>query len=277
MAGALTAIESALHAVARQARALTRGKTRQIKTADEIDALKSLAYSWFETFRGELLGTFEEPELSLVDGEFREVLNATGRYSVRSTYVDHLKAAKAALVDLRAQAATRRAGPPPVAAPVGSEAPPLFAALAPDPRMQDILGRRWQEVEKCIAAGAALAATVMMGGLLESLFLARINRAADKRPIFTAKGAPKDKKTGTTSPLSEWTLMHYIEVCHELRWISKSAKDVGGVLREFRNYIHPHKEFTDGVVLSGSDAEMFWSLTKTMTKQILASTAVPPL
>ena len=36
--------------------------------------------------------------------------------------------------------------------------------------MRGILGRRWEECRKCIAADAPLAAVVMMGGLLEALF-----------------------------------------------------------------------------------------------------------
>ncbi len=277
MAGARGAIESALSALDRQARALARGKHRQVRGADEIAALKSLAYSWFESFKPEILGTMTPTELEPVDAAFREVLEATARLSARGKYSGYLKAAKAALVQIRTAAAGRPAGVAPAAPDaLPAEAPPAFGALAPDPRMQEILARRWVEIEKCLAGGAALAATVMMGGLLETLFLARINKAQVKKAIFTTRAAPRDK-TGKTLPLGEWTLISYIEVSHELKWITKSAKEVGSVLREFRNYIHPHKEMADGVVIDASDAEMFWTLTKTMTKQMLASTTVPPV
>jgi hypothetical protein len=53
--------------------------------------------------------------------------------------------------------------------------------------MQEILARRWSEVHACIGANANLAATVMMGGLLETLLLARINVVVNKAAIFTAK------------------------------------------------------------------------------------------
>lgn len=63
--------------------------------------------------------------------------------------------------------------------------------------MQAILQRRWTECVICIAHGAPLAATVMIGGLLEGLLLARINRENNKAPIFTAAAAPKDKQNKT--------------------------------------------------------------------------------
>ncbi len=115
--------------------------------------------------------------------------------------------------------------------------------------MQAILHRRWDEVQRCIRVNAHLAATVMMGGLLESLLLARINASPIQSAVYTAKQAPRDKANKTV-PLNEWKLAQMIEVAHELRWITKSAKDVGHVLRDFRNYIHPHKEFAAAVVIS---------------------------
>ncbi len=136
--------------------------------------------------------------------------------------------------------------------------------------MQAILERRWVEIQSCVAADANLAATVMMGGLLETLLLARINSAPDKSPIFTAKGAPRDKNNKTLA-LSDWKLINMVEVAHELTWITKSAKDVGNVMRDFRNYIHPHKEHTDGVLITSDDAQMFWDVCKAISRQVLSS------
>src|SRR5690349_21206281 len=97
--------------------------------------------------------------------------------------------------------------------------------------MLSILERRWKETLACKRAGADLAATVMLGGLLEALFLARINRMSTQKAVFTAAAAPKDHKTGNTRPLKEWGLKDYLDVANELGWIRQSAKDVGEVLR----------------------------------------------
>jgi hypothetical protein len=82
-----------------------------------------------------------------------------------------------------------------------------------------------------------MAATVMMGGLLESLFLARVNREPNQKPIFTANAAPKDGKTSNPKSLREWGLADYIAVAHELGWISQAANGVSDVLRDYRNYM----------------------------------------
>jgi hypothetical protein len=40
---------------------------------------------------------------------------------------------------------------------------------------------------------------------------------------------------------------------------------------EFRNYIHPYKEHTDGVEIAAEDARMFWEVCKAIIRQVLAS------
>ncbi len=73
--------------------------------------------------------------------------------------------------------------------------------------MKAILESRWAECTACIAANAPLAATVMMGGLLEGLLLARVNSAPNKPAkdrIFRATAAPKDKQNNPF-PLKDWT------------------------------------------------------------------------
>ena len=137
--------------------------------------------------------------------------------------------------------------------------------------MQDILARRWEETLLCMRGGAHLAATVMMGGLLEALLLARVNLETNKKPIFTAMSAPKDKASGSTYPLKDWALRDYIDVSHELGWITKSAKDVGEVLRDWRNYIHPHKEHSHKVKLVKSDGVLLWGVAKSIATQVIAS------
>jgi hypothetical protein len=155
-----------------------------------------------------------------------------------------------------------------VAAPTPTnDTPPDFSALA-NAEMQAVLIGRWNECIRCIGASAPMAATVMMGGLLETLLLARINREPNKAPIFTATTAPRDR-AGKTFPLSDWGLKDFIAVCHELNWIGVSAKEVAVVLRDFRNYIHPNKQLTHGVHLKDDDAILFWDVSKTITRQLL--------
>jgi hypothetical protein len=162
--------------------------------------------------------------------------------------------------------------PPPTTTPT-ADSPPTFESLVADPAMRRVLTRRWDECTRCVAAGAPLAATVMMGGLLEALLLARVHRLTDKSAVFGASSTPRDGKTGKPLMLQEWTLRHYIDVAHELSWISSSAKDLGEVVRDYRNYIHPHKELTHGVHIDHHDARLFWEVAKGISRQLLEGSA----
>jgi hypothetical protein len=145
-----------------------------------------------------------------------------------------------------------------------------FGSLISDPKMLGILERQWTETLACQRVGADLAATVMLGGLLEALFLARINRLKNAAPVFTAPAAPKDKN-GKTRPLKEWGLKDYLDVAKELGWIRQSAKDVGQVLRDYRNYIHPEKELSHGITVVAEDTAMFVNVLSSIAEQIIKS------
>lgn len=275
MADALAAVEAAISEVTKARQSVTRGKSKQVSSGDEIDHLKSVAFAWFQSHQPIVKAHPSRPDLSNADFAYRTVMDSTGRYASRNTYVDALRDAKTSLVEIRSFIAANFHAAPIAVANITNDAPPNFAPLAADANMQAILQRRWDEVQRCLASKSNLAATVMMGGLLESLLLARINSSPDKSAVFKAKSAPRDK-AGKTLTLSEWKLVHMVEVAHELAWITKSAKDVGNVLRDFRNYIHPHKEYTDGVLILDEDARMFWEVTKSITRHVLASVGKTP-
>jgi hypothetical protein len=136
--------------------------------------------------------------------------------------------------------------------------------------MQEVLGSRWQECTKCLHAEAPLSATVMMGGLLEALLLGRINRETNKGPIFQAKTAPR-AKGGQPKNLTDWTLKNYIDVAHEKGWITVAAKDVGEILRDYRNYIHPFKQLSHKIQLTPEDAALLWEVSKVILRQVIKS------
>ena len=64
-------------------------------------------------------------------------------------------------------------------------------------------------------------------------------------------------------------LNDYISVAHELGWITVSAKDIGHVLRDYRNYIHPQKQLSENVSLGPEDAALFWDISKGISRQLL--------
>lgn len=267
----LDTIEQALAEVDAARKKVAKGKSKQITQAVAIDYLKSVAYSWFRNHRPALEGALPSTSLSSVDGYLQRILEATSKASSRTTYAVCLKEARAALGALRSDSLTATA-----ATVTSHDAPPSFSALATDPVMQGILVRRWEECQRCLRAEAHLAATIMMGGFLEALFVARANHLQDKSPLFRSKFAPVDYKSKKPLSLSEWTLRPYIEVGYELGWISRSGKDVAEVLRDYRNYVHPEKERSHGVTLNPHDSAMFWNVTKNLAQQLLTSAASAP-
>lgn len=268
MEGPLEHIESAIAESTKARNAVLRGTSVQVRSDDERTKLKSVAYAWFRSHRPHIPNV----ELEEVDAAYTSVLASTDKASTRLTYGRLLKEAKDGLIGVRGHVTTTLSSLKAIhdSGAFKPDPPPDFAKLTADPAMRDILNRRWAEIQNCISADANLAATVMMGGLIESLLLARINAMNDQSAAFKANTAPRDKKTGNPCSLRDWTLVHMVEVAHELVWITKSAKDVGNVLRDFRNYIHPHKEHTDGVLITNDDARMFWEVCKSISRQVLA-------
>lgn len=247
---------------------VSKVRSNQVRGVDDIATLKATAQTWFHTHRPAVTVAAPGVDLSAVDACFAVVLNATAKYAAKTTYLNALKEAKAALIAVRTTSLVTS-----LAAPVANtdDLAPDFSPLAGNQQMRDILTRRWHECAKCVKADAHLAAIVMMGGLLEALFVARANKMPDKTPLTSATNAPKDKATGKTTNYQDWMLDSYIKVGFELKWITESAKDVADKLKEYRNFVHPAKELRYGVALGFNDSSMFWQVTKALARQLLLS------
>src|SRR5579859_2708670 len=157
---------AALEELERARRMLRRDKAKQVRALDERRLLKALAITWFSSRRPVLVTTVQGDALSRADVAYREILDATDRLAARSTYLATLREAKDAIIELRAIALR---GAPKLA--TTTDAVPDFTPLAGDTLMREILTQRWEECIKCLQASAYLAATVMMGGLLEALLV----------------------------------------------------------------------------------------------------------
>ena len=239
MPTASEAIDTSIREVTTARALVSKMKGTQVKGVDAIAALKATALAWFNSHRPIVVASGFDLNLAAADRLYTSILNATAKYAARQTYLDALQAAKNALIALceRCLLCRRQRR---VTAQITSR--PDFSPLAGNQDMRDILTRRWHECYKCVKADAHLAAIVMMGGLLEALFVARANRMPVKDPLINASSAPTDKASGKTLNYQEWMLDSYIRVGHELKWITESAKDVADILKEYRNYVHPEKD-----------------------------------
>lgn len=260
-------LDAAIREVDKLRASLKRGKSKQIGSIAEREIVKATALSWFNGHLDHIRNTTGEESCKATCKLFHDLIAHTDRSTLRTKYDVILKQLKKELSNLRKFVIDGGTVPAPN---VSSDESPDFSSLIGDPKMQEILGNRWQECVNCIGAGAPLAATVMMGGFLETLLLARFNREVDKSPIFRASTAPHDKRTRKTLQLNEWTLRNYLDVGHELGWVRRSTKDVGEVVRDYRNYIHPYKQASHGLKLDAEDARLFWEITKEITRQLIA-------
>lgn len=267
MNNAHDAIDSAVRESERLRAVIKKSKTRQVSSRDERDLIKATSLAWFNSHLPVIQKSAGSEVCEEVNQLFHNLLGYTDKATTRLKYDSLLKNIKTGLSNLRKftvlESTTNHVQN-------SSDSSPDFSKLIGDSKMQHILAARWNECVACISAGAPLAATVMMGGFLETLLLARFNKETDKSKIFSASTAPIDKKTKKPLQLKEWTLRNYLDVGHELGWISKSTKDVGEVVRDFRNYVHPYKQASHGVDLETNDARLFWEISKEISRQLLS-------
>jgi hypothetical protein len=263
MMPAYASLDAAINEITKLRGVLRRASTTQVRSADELGLMKGTALAWFNNHRNVVAPATGDGTIEAIDALYGELLRMGDRHPSRRNCDSLIKEIRARLSAARTTTVTT----PTVVSKTG-DAPPNFSLLISDTTMQTILTDRWRECGNCIAANAPLAATVMMGGLLEGLLLARVHRETDKSKIFKAKQAPKEKGSGTTLQLKDWTLKNYIDVAHELKWISQPARDLGGILRDYRNYIHPEKQRTYGLSFQPDDVAMFWEVAKGICRQL---------
>lgn len=258
-------VEDVLNGVEYTQKLLRRKKTAQVRTSEEKEIIKSIALAWFEKYKDKFpITDIEWETLSQIDSDYKSLLEWSSKSTSRFRYLGLLGSLKAKLIQLRSEIFSnsyKKIVPKNI---------PNLTKLVPNSDMRQIIYRRWRETEKCIEV-APLAATVMMGALLEALFLARINKLDNKSVIFRLKSTPLDKSSQNPLNLSEWTLKHFIHVAHEMEWIRKAAKDISSVMMEYRNLIHPEKELRLGVILEPRDAAMFWAVFIQLSEQIINS------
>lgn len=103
-----------------------------------------------------------------------------------------------------------------------------------------VVQSRFDEAQKARTVGAHLSTVIMLGSGLEGLLM---GFAESRMPIaMRSTKAPRDE-TGKTKTLYDWTLFYLIDVAHNIGWIQKDAHAFGQNVRDFRNLVHPNKQW----------------------------------
>lgn len=246
---------------------LKKKKTIYVDSGEEKDFAKAVAYSWIKAHRIKFLQVRNLVNLSEIDELYSRILDYSDNRTRRSTYLSILGTLKKKVLLARAELIRQMDAE--IISNRNLANVPDFSLLISDSVMIDILKRRWLEIGKCLKSDCPLSATVMMGGLLESVLLTKINQLEDKSILFKQKSTPTDRTTGKPKPLPEWMLKDFIDVSHEIKIITKPSAEFCRIIRDYRNYIHPEKERRQGEVIHIKDAKLFWITTAEIMNQLL--------
>ena len=144
--------------------------------------------------------------------------------------------------------------------------PPDFINLKLEAGLGDILSDRWNETQKCLEAGGYLAATILMGSLLEGILLAVLQKYPKEANM--SKVAPKNSRTGKVKYFAEWSLYEMINVSHDLGWLDLDVKKFSHSLREFRNLIHPYQQMVLKAFPDKDTCEISWHVVQAATNDL---------
>jgi hypothetical protein len=144
--------------------------------------------------------------------------------------------------------------------------PPDFLNLKLEAGLGDILSDRWNETQKCLEAGGYLAATILMGSLLEGILLAVLQKFPKEANMSNV--APKDSRTGKVKYFAEWSLCEMINVSHDLGWLDLDVKKFSHSLREFRNLIHPYQQMVLKAFPDKDTCEISWHVVQAATNDL---------
>jgi hypothetical protein len=153
----------------------------------------------------------------------------------------------------------------------GSQAVSRSFSWIANPQLRQIVERDYRELSHFLFPSGAWKSTVVLAGsILEAVLYDRLTRdsartnqamAASRAPGKPPKGSGVKKDIKVNEGEDEWKLINLIQVAVEINLLpQEKEKVVDQVLRDYRNYIHPHKEYlnqqpmTDAVALLAKGA-----------------------
>ena len=260
----LEIIDGAISDIEKLRKVINIKKIDKVNSIDEKNLIKATSYAWIKSYKSKM----SLLDVSSINDLYCELLNYSDQRTKRITYKKLITQIKNSLIKFRSAVVKN-----PEYSKItntNSISMPNFSILISDLDMIQIMKKRWIEIENCLMNEAPLASTVMMGGLLESVLMTKINTLDDKTILFKQKSTPIDNKTHKPKQLSEWMLKDYIDVLNEVKIITKPTAEFSRLIRDYRNYIHPEKELRMGESITVDDAKLFWIAVTNLITQILS-------
>lgn len=139
-----------------------------------------------------------------------------------------------------------------------------------DAVLTDYLQDRVDEIQNTPKDKVHLGSIFLLGSTLEGILLAV--GLKNQQLFMSSKSAPKDAKTGKTLKVHEWKLSALINTAYEVGYVSKDVKEFTGVLRDFRNYIHPYHQMSHKFRPDQDTVDICWHVFKAAFSQLKKNT-----
>ena len=134
-----------------------------------------------------------------------------------------------------------------------------FSRMPLESRVEDVLLCRLNELKGCINL-APLASVLLAGSILECVLLSV--GMANRHDFEKSIKAPPNKH------IEDWRLKDFIEVAYNLGYIKMDVYKFSSTLRQFRNYIHPHRQIMENFSPDRNTAHICFHVLKGAIAQI---------
>lgn len=132
----------------------------------------------------------------------------------------------------------------------------LFVFVSND-EYKKLLARDFEELAACVNAGLNKSVLVLSGSILEAVLIEYFTS--------TSNNSIEGKR------ILDLTLNKLIEKAESEGLISKKAKELSSIVRDYRNYIHPAKEIRNTDSIDDESSVIAFSLLKMILKEISAN------
>jgi hypothetical protein len=159
--------------------------------------------------------------------------------------------------------------PPPVSLP--------SLAFVTDSELRKVLERNAIELGHAMASTSWTSAIVLAGAIAEGvLYFLLSQRQTDARAAAAIVSA-RPGKPPITGAIEKWKLWAYIDVADEMKVLKATTSAIAhGVLRDFRNMVHPWVQIRDGLEPTPTAAQGSVLYLGALIKDVVAALPPPP-